>query len=210
MKRLGFKNLSSLVISGLIVGACSPVAPSVSKLSNAAAEKTNTTDGSSPMNNIGTSGSLTSHTSTTSDGAMQRTQVETRDQFSQSWNLVRDVKPSMRLENAVVDDFARDGKASFFSNSDRVKGQEAALSATKTDIHLVMHADQATITKEQMDKMHVVLTWVPVSASNKEAHWELTLEAPKSDAVKDMADYQKMLDLLRANLAAVAVTFQAD
>ena len=209
MKRKGFKNLGTVILSGLLVGACSPVAPSVSKLSNAAADKTNTTDGSSPLNNISTSGSLTSHNSgSTSGSSSQKTAVETREDFARRWTVARDMKPSMRLDSATVDEFAMNGKVSFTSNSDKVKGQEAALSALKTEIHLVMHVDQATLTKEQMSKIKVSLTWVPVSATNKEAHWELTLEPPKpDDVVKDVTDYNHMKELLQSHLEGIVISF---
>ncbi|MBI3557351.1 MAG: hypothetical protein HY074_13890 [Deltaproteobacteria bacterium] len=209
-KQNGFERLGLILLSGLIAGACSPLAPSVSKLSNASSQKTTPTDGSSPTTSL-LSGNLTSAKGIGSL-SVQVTQASPYSQFKKDWALVRDVKPSMELDDdATLDELSAAGVIKFFSNADKVKGSEDALSATPTKIFLAVNADAAGIASLGLDNVKLNLAWKPASISNPAPHWELSLAAPNTgDAVKDLNEANQMKSALHDRLLDIGIEFQAE
>ncbi|MBI3544780.1 MAG: hypothetical protein HY075_16030 [Deltaproteobacteria bacterium] len=210
-KRKGFEKLSLILVTALLAGACSPLAPSVSKLSNAAAEKTTPTDASAPSSNVSGSGAVLSssqHSEATASVAQQSTSAMPFSRFSKQWKFIQDVKPSLVLDKSAVEELARSGVVSFPSR-DRVKGNEEQLAGTKIKILLVMNSDQAGIVDAGVDEVATQVKWV----SGEGSHWELSLVSRDSgdgDAVKLLNDLKSVREALKKDAVAIAIEFQAD
>lgn len=213
MKNLsGFKKLGLIALSGLIASACGPVAPSVSKLSNAAAEKTDSIDGASPNSPIFSTGGVGSARATT-DGNPQTTSIETYADYKRDWSLIRDSKPFMDLDRDSIEElFASNSTgASFLSSSENVRGQEAAFGKTKTRIRIAVNADRATISSLHLDELKLALLWRPLSHGNPVAHWELKIVAPNSgDPVKYLNDLNQLKASMRGLALEIGIEFQTE
>ncbi len=209
-KHTGFERLSLIILSGLIAGACSPLAPSVSKLSNAATTKTTPTDGSTP--GVLSSNSISGQAKSLGSLSVQVTQASPFSQFKKDWALVHDVKPSMELDDdATLEELSSAGQIKFVSNADRVKGAEDTLATSPTRILLAVNADPATISSLGLDTVKMNLIWKGVSLANPAAHWELSLASPNTgDAVKDLNELRQMKTALRERLVDIGIEFQAD
>ena len=210
-KQIGFEKLGLIILSGLIAGACSPLAPSVSKLSNASASKTSPTDASSPTA-LGSGSLLASQGKSMGALSIQVTQVTPFSQFKKEWAQVHDAHPSIELDDdATLDEFAGSGQLKFQSNADRVKGAEDSLANSPTKIFLAVNADAATISSLGLDALKLNLTWKPFSMANPAPHWELSVAAPNTgDAVKDSNDAKQMKNALHDHIVDVGIEFQAD
>lgn len=209
-KQDGLKNLGVFVVAGLLAGACSPMAPSVSKLSNASAQKTSPTDGSSPSNTVSAASALLSAKAVddgdASQNALQQTVVQGPYEYKNQ-DLSRMTRPSMELDKASIDDLTANGTVQFNSNDPRVKGREDALSGVRLDIILAMHAvDAEKLDGLSLDEIHATLKW-----HSDTSKWELTIVSPNTgDGNEDVTKYNKIRDILRTYLNYVAIEFKVN
>jgi hypothetical protein len=208
-QNMAFNNLGLLILATFTVGACSPLAPSVSKLSNASAHPT---DGSSQSNDLlNTPSSLMARSSAKSnlDAGLVGTQ-KTRVVPAMSVNLSLDDMVALDLKRDSLSDFASHGTVNFQTSSDDIKGHESALMKSKVIIYLIVDADASTIKKLHLDEAAALLSWHAASSPKEESHWELSIDKPNNHSGDPVTDVgaQDIRDTLMEHLVKITVEFQ--
>lgn len=138
--------------SSFILGACSPLAPSVSKLSNSTSTKSPTSEDSSTE--LNRSALITSKV--VEPTVVTGSEYETIKTFQS--------KPHEELEKSDVEDLAINAKASFYANSNSVAGFEDDLIKYKVKVYLVV----TSLSKSERSKLQeTVKLTVSVDRTNK-------------------------------------------
>lgn len=206
MKRDGFKNLSLALIIGALATACGPLAPSVSKISNTAGEKTTPTDGSAPTGALGDSAVYAPAKEDLGSAGTQKTSIMTPSQYRKHSSLVRNLKPTIELEDIKLSELRTQGQTAFESNEERIKGREEALMAGKIRILSVFNVDGATLKSLTLESLQMNIKWNP-----SPGHWELSMIAPKTgDPAKDTNDANELMKAMNSHLLHVSIEFQGD
>jgi hypothetical protein len=204
MKHDGFKSLSLVIVSGFMLGACSPLAPSVSKLSNTAGQKSTPTDGAGPTTNISVGSGAFSSKVGSGASILQQTEILTRSQYRREWNLVHDIKPSMDLDEDKVAEFRESGNIVFESNDERVRRHEEIYSTGRIKILFATNLDVATIISLGLDETQALMKW-------QDNRWELSLLSPSTgDPAKDTNMMNQAKAALHEHLTGISIEFQAD
>ncbi len=145
--------LSILSIASLTFGACSPLAPSVSKFAGSTSK--------SPTSGDNTSSIETTKSSLTSSKSVDAAVVTSSeyDQIKSSHN-----KPHEELTKGDVEDLAVNSKASFYANDNSVAGFEDDLIKQKVKVYMIVTSLTKSERQELQDNIKVSVT---VDRTNK-------------------------------------------
>lgn len=207
----GFKTLSLLAIAALTVGACSPLAPSVSKLSNASSQKSDSADAGTSSAQTGSAGTgsaapFAGAKSTSHSDSAQQTLVTTDGAFQKDWELVTETRPAFKLSVKEISTFAVKGNVSLQSSDPRVKGREEQLAAGKIRIILGVALDLSGVSEYNVDQVQLAVKWNPETSK-----WDLGFAPQFSvDPAKDLNDIEHFKEVFQNHLSAVGIEFLSE
>jgi hypothetical protein len=197
------KDLGYLALGALVVGACSPVAPSVSKLSNAALRMA---DSSNAASSLTLPGSTLVASNEIQDVAVQSTQVISRKELQPLLNK----NPKMGVtDKQIVSKFTLNGRVDFQHDSDQLKGHEPALVKKNVRVYLVVDADPEKLHDLGFDQLETELNWIASKKHSAKGHWRLQITKPSienKDPVLD-AEAHRILEDLKVQLSEIQIDF---
>lgn len=202
------RDLGYLALGAFVVGACSPVAPSVSKLSNAAVR---TADSSNASSNLSLPGSNLITSASTDSSSLEDATIHSTVVISR-----RDIQPVLGknpelgvTDKQIVSKLTNSGKVDFQHDSDQLKGKEASLLKKSVRIYLVVDADPEKIKELGLDQVEAELNWIAPTKHRQKGHWRLEITKPaleNKDPVAD-AEAHRVLEDLKVQLSEIQVDF---
>lgn len=219
--KMTLQNLKCGVIYGvcaLFTFACSPVAPSVSKVSNTASNKSTPTSSSEPGSDVvSNSAGLSNPTSAQSEfTGDQRTVVislaKIKEAFASSNKKKYFELTTEEFSELLSNLKTKDYSLNFEIDKSSIVGREISLMGKKTTVYLVVDCSEEKIKRLTLGEAQTKLTWKPVSLLNEKAHWSLSLTEPNmyGEYADANANSERLLNNLSSRLVSVIIEFNSN
>jgi hypothetical protein len=204
MKTFGFKKSGLLVLTAaIIVSACGPVSPSVSKFSDSS-DPSPGESGTVQASSSGPSLSIGNDAfQTVSSSPRKIISVVPYPSFKEYWSDNQPGKAVMQVQAEALDEFMKNNEAMFSSNSDQIRGHESVLATSRVRIIFIVDTDKNTIKAKQLRNIQANLKW------NASQGWNLKVQKPSELPGDPSADThgERIWNDLRAHLVGIALEF---